>query len=265
MTSQHVLLIHGTWCNGDNWGEFATALEARGYTVHTPTLRHHGNPKINDIWGNAQKVSKVGLLDYVADLKELVDTMDSPPIIIGHSLGALLAQLLADRVPHVGVMLLGPAPSAGIFAYYPSMTALWMRYLPQWIMSKAMYPVSYKSWTKYICNETPTDISEAYYATLCAEAGTAYREMALWYTDRRRAAKVDYRASDAPVLVITGSRDKCTHPGIGRAIAKKYGQNATYVELEGSDHMMTVGKYLPQTLSAIDTWAADNKLQPQLT
>src|SRR4051794_33151545 len=107
MTTKQVLLIHGTWCNGDNWGEFATALNARGYTVHAPSLRHHGNPQNTVPWTNAQKISKVGLLDYVADLKEIVETMDSPPIIIGHSVGALLAQLLAARVPSAGVVLLG--------------------------------------------------------------------------------------------------------------------------------------------------------------
>ena len=261
MTAQHVLLIHGTWCNGDAWGEFANALEARGYTVHTPSLRHHGNPGTNDIWGNAQQVSKVGLLDFVADLKALVETLDSPPIIIGHSVGALLAQLVAARVPSAGVVLLGPAPNAGMVALYPSMTALWTRYLPQWIAGKPMYPVSYKAWKKYICNQTPDDLSQAYYATLSAESGTMYREMALWFTDPKRAAKVDYRAVKAPVLVITGSKDKCTVPRIGRILAKKYAHRGTYVELEGSDHMMTVGKYLPETLNAIDAWATKNELQ----
>ncbi len=121
--------------------------------------------------------------------------------------------------------------------------------------------MSYKAWTKYICNETPADLSEAYYATLCAESGTTYREMALWYTDPKRAARVDYNAVNAPVLVVTGSRDKCTEPRIGEVLARRYGQQGSYVELQGSDHMMTIGKYLPQTLNAIDTWAANECLQ----
>ena len=261
MTTQHVLLIHGTWCNGDNWDELATSLEALGYTVHAPTLRHHGHPNHIDLATNAQHVSKVGLLDYVADLRELVESLDSPPIIIGHSLGALLAQLLAARVSSAGVVLLGPAPNAGMWANYPSMVALWMRYLPRWIAGKPMYPVSPKAWDKYVCNETAADISEAYYATLCAESGTAYREMALWYVDPKRAARVDYRAVNAPVLVITGSEDKCTAPRIGRVLARKYGDQGTYVELQGSDHMMTTGAYLPQTLNALNAWAASNDLQ----
>merc|ERR1712000_301338 len=77
----NILLIHGTWCNGGNWGEFAAEFERRGYTVHTPSYRYHGKPGDIDIWGNAQKIAKLGLLDYVADLVDLVDTMDSPPMV----------------------------------------------------------------------------------------------------------------------------------------------------------------------------------------
>ena len=39
-----------------------------------------------------------------------------------------------------------------------------------------------------------------------------------------------------------------------RGTAKNYGKDGKYVELEGSDHMMTVGPYLPRTLEEIDTW-----------
>lgn len=262
MTTYHILLIHGTWCNGDNWGDFAKELQHRGFTVHKPTWRYHGTPG-KDLWANAQKVAKVGLLDYVADLVELVDTMNGPPIIVGHSVGALVAQLLAARRPNKGVILLGPAPAAGMFNMYPSMFRLWARYLPEWLLSKPMYPVSWTSWIELICNAQPRDIQESYYSTLCAESGTAYREMALWFLDLKRAARVDFDAVKSPVLVITGSQDKCTVPRIGRVTAKKYGAAGTYVELVGSDHMMTVGRYMPETLSAIDKWLSHHGLTPK--
>ena len=54
--------------------------------------------------------------------------------------------------------------------------------------------------------------------------------------------------------MLGGSEDKCTPPGMCRGTAKNYGKDGKYVELEGSDHMMTVGPYLPRTLEEIDTW-----------
>ena len=45
---------------------------------------------------------------------------------------------------------------------------------------------------------------------------------------------------------------------MGRATANKYGKRAKYVEIEGSDHMMTVGRFMPTTLEAIDRWLEEN-------
>ncbi|MFD8098968.1 alpha/beta hydrolase [Nocardia fluminea] len=263
MTRQDVLLIHGTWCNGENWGEFAKELESRGFVVHAPSLRHHAAPRQGQSQADAQRVGKVGLLDFVADLEQLVATMSTPPIVIGHSLGALYAQLLAARVPTSGVVLLGPAPAAGIHALYPSMIRLWGRYLPQWLAGKPMYPVSWTPWEQLICNRQPPEIQQSYYRSLCAESGTAYRQMALWFLDPKKSARVDFSAVRAPVLVVTGSKDRCTMPQIGRTTAKRYGQRGTYVELDGSDHMMTIGQYLPTTLAAIDTWLNTHSLVPE--
>jgi len=211
---------------------------------------------------NAQKVAKVGLLDYVADLIELVDTMDSPPIIVGHSLGALLAQLVSERRPNAGVILLAPAPTSRMFALYPSNAYLWLRFLPQWLMQKPMYPCSWEAWVNLICNTQLREIQEFYYSTLCAESGTAYFQMVLWYLDPKKAARVNVDAITSPVLVVTGSEDKCADPRIARATARRYKHRSTYVELEGADHMLVFGRYMPETLAAIDLWVASNNIAP---
>lgn len=125
MAQQDIILIHGTWGSGEGWGPFADELRGLGLRVHTPTLRHHGTPQTHDVWDLAQKVRALSLTDYVDDLQREVEQMETAPIILGHSLGGLLAQLLAARVPNAGVVLLSPAPSRGMFALYPSMLRLW--------------------------------------------------------------------------------------------------------------------------------------------
>ncbi|MCO1575703.1 alpha/beta hydrolase [Crossiella sp. SN42] len=262
MAKQDLILIHGTWGNGENWGEFGTELQARGFRVHRPTARHHGNPRQVDVWANAQRMTKLGLLDFVADYAELVGRMATPPIIVGHSLGALLAQLLAARVPHRGQILLGTAPAWGMHTFDLAPMALWGRYLPRWLAGQPMYPVSKKVWDSHICNATPREISDPFYDSLCAESGTVYRQMVLWFLDHKRRAKVDYRASDAPVLVIAGELDKCTVPRIGRVTARKYGARGSFVQIPGADHMMNAGTHLPGTLKAIDDWLDRHQLRP---
>ncbi|MDO5504406.1 MAG: alpha/beta fold hydrolase, partial [Actinomycetia bacterium] len=90
MTQQDLILVHGTWGHEDEWEDFAAELEARGYRVHAPSLPKHGPVDKIDIWSTAGEVAKLGLRDYVADLKARVEEMETEPIIVGHSLGGLI-------------------------------------------------------------------------------------------------------------------------------------------------------------------------------
>lgn len=256
MTQQDVLLIHGTWGHGKEWADFGAELADRGYRVHAPSWPGHGHPKDIDIWGTAQEVTKLGLLDYVDALADEARRMETPPVIVGHSVGGLLAQLVAARVPHRAAVLLGPAPAAGIFAFYPSQLMLWGGFIPQWVLGRPMYPVNKKTWDRYVCNAVDQRFSDEFYANLCAESGRAYREMVFWPFDRKRASRVDYDKVTGDVLVIAGSEDKCCVPAMCKATARRYGARADYVELEGSDHMMIGGPYMQATLRAFDEWAA---------
>lgn len=258
--TQDVLLIHGTWGHGREWDEFGAELQQRGYRVHAPNYPQHGRPKDIDIWGSAERVTKLGLLDYVAALSDLAASMETPPIIVGHSVGGLLAQLVAARVPHRGVVLLAPAPAAGIFAFYPTQVFLWGSFVPTWILGRPMYPVAKKRWDKYVCNTVGQEFSDEFYGNLCVESGRAYREMVFWPFDRRRSSRVDFEKIDGHVLVVAGSEDKCCTPAMCTATASRYRGRAEYVEIAGSDHMMIGGPYIGATLKIFDDWTAHNGL-----
>src|ERR1700760_3758354 len=110
--TKHVVLIHGTWARGDGWGAARTAFKERGYTVHTPTLRHHELP----VREGAMKIAPLSVRDYTDDIVALVDSLDSPPLRGGLSLGGLRAQLAAAQPRHAGVFPACPVPAAGILA-----------------------------------------------------------------------------------------------------------------------------------------------------
>ena len=91
--AKHVVLIHGSWGRGEQLAAARAAFEERGYTAHTPTLRHHELPSHE----GAMKVASLSLRDYTDDLVAFVNSLDSPPLLVGHSMGGLLAQLVAAR------------------------------------------------------------------------------------------------------------------------------------------------------------------------
>jgi len=224
-------------------------LKNRGFTVHTPTLRHHDLPLLE----GALKIGKLSLLDYVGDLVDFVNGLDSPPIIAGVSMGGLLAQLIAARCKHRAMILLSPAPAAGMFTCYPTMMRMFYKYFIRWgFWRKPMYPL-WEEWRWGVVNEQTEESAINFFKTLTVESGRAYFEMAFWLLDFRKASRVDIDRIKTPVLVFGGSKDRVVAPRICRVTAERY-QQADYVELPKSDHVMMVGRELKNTMKHIDIW-----------
>ena len=253
---KNAVFIHGTWGNGPQaWGEMAPELEKRGYRVHTPTLRHHELPFLE----GALKIATLSLLDYVEDLSRLVQALEAPPLIIGSSMGGLLAQLVAAKNPHTGVVLLAPAPAYGMFPYYPSMMRIFLNhFLQREFWRKPLFP-EWRTFRWGVANRQKEDAALAFYKTLCTESGRAYAEMAFWFFDARRASRVDVNAINTPLLVFGGGKDRVVHSRIARLTAKRY-RNGCYVHLPESDHMMMMGDELKNTLRSMDQWFEENNL-----
>jgi pimeloyl-ACP methyl ester carboxylesterase len=258
--TRHVLLIHGAWCRGDRWGSARAAFEERGYTVHTPTLRHHELP----LQDGATKIAPLSMRDYADDLVALVDSLDSPPLLVGLSLGGLLVQLVAARTRHAGVVAACPVPPAGVFAATPatlrSLGSIYGRHFLQprpW--ARPLYPPTWQRFRRWIANAQTKEDAREFFADLVCEPGRAFCEMFFPSLDRAKATAVDFAAVTTPVLVIRGEWDLVVPPQVVPKTAVRY-QRGTYVEIPRADHLVFCGEALPVTMGRIDDWIAKNRV-----
>jgi pimeloyl-ACP methyl ester carboxylesterase len=255
--TKHVVLIHGTWGRGDSWGPARAAFEDRGYTVHTPTLRHHELP----LQEGAMKIAPLSMRDYTDDLVALVDSLDSPPLLVGLSLGGLLAQLVAARTRHAAVVAACPTPAAG---FIPNLTTLHnaarlvgRHYVQPRPWAKPLYPPTWERFRRRVANAQTEETTREFFAELVCDSGRAYCEIAFPYLDRGKAATVNFAAVTTPVLAIRAECDHVIPPQVAPWTAARY-QGGTYVEIPRSDHLAFFGKALPVTMGHIDNWIAQN-------
>jgi pimeloyl-ACP methyl ester carboxylesterase len=257
--AKHVVLIHGTWCRGDSWAPARAAFEERGYTVHTPTLRHHELP----LPEGAMKIAPLSMRDYTDDLVALVDSLNSPPLIVGLSLGGLLAQLVAVRTRHAGVVTACPSPAARIIVNPATLRGavrlLGRHYLQPRPWAKPLYPPPWQRFRRWIANAQAEEVAREVFADLVCESGRAYCEIGLPYLDRGKATAVNFAAVTTPVLVIKAEYDRITPTGVVRQTAARY-QHSTQVEIPRSDHLVFFGEALPVTMGHIDDWIARNRV-----
>lgn len=254
--AKHVVLIHGAWSRGEQLAPARTAFEERGYTAHTPTLRYHELP----MQEGAMKVASLSLRDYTDDLVAFVNSLDSPTLLIGHSMGGLLAQLVAARTRHAGLVAACPGPAAGVLGVTPTTVRMSLPHVLRprsW--TKPWRPPTFEQFRRWIANTQTEDIAREVYDGFVCESGRYLWELLLGLPRLSKAAVVDFAAVTAPVLVIGAERDRIVSAGIVRRTAARY-QHGTYVEISRSDHMVFSGPALPITMSYIDDWMDRNHI-----
>jgi non-heme chloroperoxidase len=127
--SKNIVMIHGMCCGSWIWGNYKRFFEDKGYTCHTPMLRYH------DIHPSDKPDPALGttsLLDYAQDLEEYIHKLDDKPLLMGHSMGGLLSQLLGARGLASGLILLTPASPSGINALKYSVIKSFWSILTKW-------------------------------------------------------------------------------------------------------------------------------------
>jgi pimeloyl-ACP methyl ester carboxylesterase len=254
--TKNVVLIHGSWSRGEQLAAARAAFEERGYTAHTPTLRHHELPPQE----GAMKIASLSLRDYTDDLVAFVNSLDSPPLLVGHSLGGLVAQLVAARTRQAGLVAACPAPAAGIVAATPTSVRITLPHLlrPRPWTKPWLHP-TFEQFRRWIANTQTEDIAREIYDGLVCESGRYVWELLVGALKLSKATTVDFAAVTTPVLVIGAECDRIVSSGIVRQTAARY-QHGSHVEIPRCDHMVFSGAALPVTMAHIDDWIAKNRV-----
>lgn len=87
-----VLFLHGSGQTRQSWGKALHEAARRGYRAISADLRGHGDSG----WSPD---GRYDLSVFVADLRAILSTIDQPPIVVGASLGGIVAMILAARDP----------------------------------------------------------------------------------------------------------------------------------------------------------------------
>ena len=86
-----VVLVHGAWHGGWCWTPFMPHLSDRGLAPHAPDLPGHGE--------NPSPMKDITLDGYAETVVRVLDSLDKPAILVGHSMGGPTISEAAERRP----------------------------------------------------------------------------------------------------------------------------------------------------------------------
>lgn len=247
-----LVMIHGAFCGAWVFDKFRAPFEKAGFRVHAPTLRHHENDSPPPTFG------RTSLTDYAHDLESLIAGLDELPVIVGHSMGGLLAQMLAARGKARALVLLAPSAPWGVwpttlFEVASSQTL----FLASGDYRGSIIQPSFHVAAAHSLDKLDAAERSAVYARFVPESGQATFEIMHWSLDPRRAAHVRARDVTCPVLCLAGSDDKINPPSTVARIAARYHGRARFEEIAGHSHWLLGEKGREKIAARAVSWLDD--------
>lgn len=205
MTKPTIVMVHGAFCGGWTFDQFRRPFEAAGHACLTPDLPGHA------VGARREQVVGLSIADYAKHVAAVVAAQPAPPVLIGHSLGGLVAQLAAARAPVCALILLAPSPPWGVQggSLEEAISAVSLYALgPYWAL--AVDP-DYAAAAAYSLNRLEQAERKAIFARMAPESGRALWETLNWWLDPFMTTSVDAARIAAPALAIVGESD-VIHP-----------------------------------------------------
>jgi pimeloyl-ACP methyl ester carboxylesterase len=226
-----LLFVHGAWHGAWCWDHgFLNRVARQGFDVHAMSLRGHGK----SVGRESLRTTRVK--DYVDDIEGVANSLNAPPIIIGHSMGGFLTQKIMERRTFPGAVLLASMPPSGVAAF----TGMLIRTDPVGVL-QAQLTLQFRSIVStpdrvkrlFFSEYTPNADIDYFTSQLGDEALLAFFDML--FSDLCRPAK------GTPVLVLGAANDAIFSVETTRRIAAAYETEAVIFPDMAHDMMLERG------------------------
>jgi non-heme chloroperoxidase len=239
-----VVFVHGLWLLPSSWDRWAALFEAAGFTALTPGWPDDpDNVEEANIHPGVFAHKSVG---QVADhFDEIIRGLTIKPIIIGHSFGGLLAQILAGRALASATVAIDPAPFRGVLPLpFSSLKSAWPVLGNPANINRAI-PLTFDQFRYGFANAVSEHEAQGLYDIFAVPAsGKPLFQAAAANLNPWTEAKVDTENPErGPLLIISGEKDNTVPWAIANASFKLQQRNpgvTEIVEMPNRGHSLTI-------------------------
>jgi pimeloyl-ACP methyl ester carboxylesterase len=239
------VFVHGLWLLPSSWDRWAEVFDEAGYVALAPGWPDDPET-VAEANANPDTFANKTVGDVADHFAEVIGKLDRKPVVIGHSFGGLLAQILAGRGLSTATVAIDPAPFRGVLPLPVSALRSASPVLTNPANRHRAVPLTYEQFRYAFANAVDEDEARQLYDAFAVPApGAPLFQAATANFNPWTEVKVDNKNPErGPLLIISGEKDHTVPWAIANASFKKQKKNkgavTEIVEMSGRGHALTI-------------------------
>ena len=239
-----VVFIHGLWLLPSSWANWAEFFKKAGYAPLTPDWPDDPET-VEQARANPDVLAKKTLKQAADHTAEVIGALTRKPVVMGHSTGGLLAQMIAGQGLSAVTVAIDPGPFRGVLplplsALRVVAPVLWNPLNRGKAITLTLDQFKY-GWANALDDDQAKRLYDTYHV---AAPGIALAQMADANLNPFTEAKVDSKNPDrGPLLIIDGEVDHTVPWAIANAAYKRQKRNSAVTEIKqmhNRGHSLTI-------------------------
>ncbi len=261
-STKTVLFIHGLWMHSSSWQPWVEYFSEQGYKTLNP-----GWPgdldTVTECRENPRSIANRGVTEIVESYAKIIATLPEPPIVIGHSFGGLIAQILLGRNLASGCIALNPAPMKGVWQLPFSALKASLPVLGDPFNLKKSHSLTFKQFCYGFANALSVKEAKELYDRWTIPAPCRPLFQAATASFAGSETKVNTKNTKrGPLLITGGDKDNQAPAILGKASLKKYNSSviSDFKLFEGRGHSISIDNGWKEIAEYSLAWLKKNGL-----
>lgn len=253
-----IVFVTGAFISSNCWDEWVTYFESKGYKCTAPAWPHKdSSPEILRNKPSDSTIASNTIASVAEHFRLVIRMLPEKPILVGHSLGGLIVQLLLQEGLGSAGVAIHSFPPSGVNSFrFSFLMGIW-KAMMLFTSTRKTYMISFRKWRKSIVNgKTYEEQKELYYQYAIPESKQIVRDIYSCTTN------INFRKLHQPILFTSGRADKLVPASLNYWNYKQYADtnsNAGYTEFNNHNHLVFGQPEWKEEAECILCWLNDLK------
>ena len=239
-----VVFVHGLWLHAACWQPWCELFEQHGYAPLAPGWPHEADT-VDAARARPDAVAGLGIDDVVGHMGAIIERLDSPPVLIGHSFGGLIVEKLLGQGRGRAAIAIDPAQIKGVLTLPLAQLRSALPALSNPLNVERAVSLTREEFRYAFGNALPPAESDALHErwSIPSPARPLFQAAVANFTWHSQAAVDTANARRGPLLLVSGTADHTVPDATTAATFRQYRESTAVTELkrfEGRGHSLTI-------------------------